>query len=82
MDLSENSIFKLLTNYFSIYGTTNVQKDSYEDFIYKRIQEIIDEEKNIEIMIIIYHRPSRNEGIIKTFRVFCLFDPYFLRGQC
>ena len=52
MDLSENSIFKLLTNYFSIYGTTNVQKDSYEDFIYKRIQEIIDEEKNIEIMIV------------------------------
>ena len=63
---------KLLSNYFSIYGTTNVQKDSYEDFIYKRIQEIIDEEKNIEIMI------NKKEKYIITFGDVTVDSPYII----
>ena len=44
MVLSESKVFKeLLKNYFSEYGISNVQKDSFEELINKRFQEIIDE---------------------------------------
>ena len=49
MPFSEKKMKQLLTNYFEEYNVTNLQKDSYEDFINNRIFDVIQEENKIEV---------------------------------
>ena len=49
MPFSEKKMKQLLTNYFEEYNVTNLQKDSYEDFLNNRIYDIIREENKIEV---------------------------------
>lgn len=57
MPLSEEKIFEALKNFFEIHGTAHIQLDSYNDFITRGIQKIIDEKPEIIV------NPKKNQKI-------------------
>ena len=70
MSLSESKVLEeLLKNYFHEYGISNIQKESFEELVHRRLSEIINEECKIEILI------NKRESYIVTFEDVTLDKP-------
>lgn len=67
--MDEKNVFDLLKNYFVQYGTAHIQIDSYNEFITKGMQRIIDEKSEITVS------PKKGQTCVFTFGQVHLENP-------